>query len=93
MVNDMKSTLRGIARSFGLGAALLGLEACFYQPPPPPVAYAPQPGYYAAPAPGYYAAPGYAYPPAVGAVNLGFGFGGGYWGGGRGYWGGGRGWR
>ena len=95
----IKSNFRGIARALCAGAALLGLAACVYGPPPGPYAYAPQPGYYA---PGYYAAPGYGYgyPPVVGSLNLGFG--GGYWGGGwgRGWgggwgrgWGGGRGWR
>jgi hypothetical protein len=82
-----KLNLRGLARAAGLGAALVALAGCYYEPAPPApagYAYAPQPGYYAAPAPvyaapppGYYYAPEYAYPPVVGSFNLGFGFGGG----------------
>lgn len=86
-----KRNFRRVARPLLLGAALLGLAACVYEPAPPApagYAYAPQPGYYGAPAPGYYYAPEYAYPPAVGSLSLGFG-----WGGGdhdRGGWGGGE---
>lgn len=74
-----KEALRRVVRPLLCGAALLGLAACVYAPPPG-YAYAPQPGYYAAP--GYYA-PGYAYPPVVGSIDLGFG---GYWGGGGHRW-------
>jgi hypothetical protein len=74
-----KLNVRGVLRALCAGAALFGLAACVYAPPPAAYGYAPAPGYAAAPAPGYYAAPAYAYAPPV---SIGLGFGGGYWGGG-----------
>jgi hypothetical protein len=66
-------TIYQAAAILAVGGVLAG---CIYAPPPP-VAYAPQ-GYYGYPAYAYPAYPYSYYPayPAVGAVNLGFEFGG-----------------